>query len=260
MFKDIKAKRGDFRILTFDMFISKYLEKYGEWAEQECDLYDRLINKKFVVIEVGSHIGSHTIPIAKLASYVISYEPQRLIYQTLCHNIIKNNLTNVCTYMAAVGNENKDIQLNEVDYNYYLQNNKETNTGGAEISKLLSNTGYKLPMVRLDDHLNHLHSLHFIKIDAEYMEIEVIKGATQLINKFKPILYFEFDHKVNKELFKYVKSLDYDMYYHITPMFNPDNYNKDPEDLFPDGISNMIFAAHKSLNFKTNLERVNVED
>lgn len=256
MFKDIKAKHGDFRILTFDMFISKYLEKYGEWADHECELYDKILNKNCVVIEVGSHIGSHTIPLSKIASYVIAYEPQRLIYQTLCHNISKNNLTNVCAYMAAVGNENKDIQLNEIDYKYYLDNNKQTNTGGAEISKLLSNTGYKLPMVRLDDHLDHLQSLHFIKIDAEFMEIDIIKGATKLINKFKPVLYFEFDHHKNKDLFEYVKSLDYDMYYHITKMFNPDNYNKDPEDLFPDGISNMIFATHKSLNFKTNLEKV----
>lgn len=256
MFKDIKAKRGDFRILTFDMFISKYLEKYGEWSEPECELYDNFIKPNFVVIEVGSHIGSHTVPLAKLASYVISYEPQRLIYQTLCHNIIKNNLKNVCAYMMAVGNENKDIQLNEIDYNYYLNNNKETNTGGAEVKKLLSSTGYKLPMVKLDDHLNHLQSLHFIKIDAEYMEIEVIKGATQLINKFKPVLYFEFDHKVNQELFQYVKSLNYDMYYHITKMYSPNNYNKDPEDLFPDGLSNMIFAVPNHIEFKTNLEKV----
>jgi FkbM family methyltransferase len=260
MFKDIKAKRGDFRILTFDMFISKYLEKYGEWAEFECEVYDNFIKNNFVVIEVGSHIGSHTIPLAKLASYVIAYEPQRLIYQTLCHNIVKNNLTNVCTYMAAVGNENKDIQLNEIDYKYYLDNNKETNTGGAEIKKLLSNSGYKLPMVKLDDHLNHLQSLHFIKIDAEFMEIEVLKGAEQLIKKFNPVLYFEFDLKTNKDLFKYVDSLDYDMYYHISMMFNPNNYNKDLEDLFPDGTSNMIFAVPKKFDFKTNLEKVNVEN
>lgn len=256
MFKDIKAKHGDFRILTFDMFISKYLEKYGEWAEDECDLYRKLLNNKCVVVEVGSHIGSHTIPLGKIASYVITYEPQRLIYQTLCHNITKNNLTNVCAYMMAVGNENKDIQLNEVDYKYYLEQNKETNTGGAEIKNLLSNSGYKTQMIRLDDHLNHLQALHFLKIDAEFMEIDIIKGATHLINKFKPVLYFEFDHQKNKELFEYVKSLDYKMYYHITKMFNENNFNKDPEDLFPNGLSNMIFAVHKSLNFKTNLEEV----
>jgi len=47
MFKDIKAKHGDFKILTMDMYISRYLEKYGEWSEPEVDLYKQIINKKF---------------------------------------------------------------------------------------------------------------------------------------------------------------------------------------------------------------------
>lgn len=256
MFKDIKAKRGDFRILDFDMYISKYLDKYGEWSEQECEVYDKFIKNNFVVVEVGSHLGSHTIPLAKLAGTVICYEPQRLIYQTLCHNIIKNNLKNVCAYMMAVGNENKDIQLNEVDFNYYIKNKKETNTGSAQINKLLTKTGYKINMVRLDDHLNHLAALHFLKIDAEFMELDVLKGATKLINKFNPVIYFEFDLKDNKELLQYVKSLNYDMYYHITMMYNPDNYNKDKEDLNPNATSNMIIAIPSKFEFNTNLEKV----
>jgi FkbM family methyltransferase len=256
MFKDIKAKHGDFKILTLDMFISRYLEKYGEWSEPEVDLYKQIINKNFVVIEVGAHIGSHTVPLAKLAGTVICYEPQRLIYQTLNHNIIKNNLTNVVTYMMGAGDENKTIQLTEINYNHYLKTKEQTNTGGTQLKTIVTDKGYKSAIVKLDDHLDNLAALHFIKIDAEFMEIQVLKGAQKLIEKFKPILYFEFDHKVNKDLFEYVKSLNYDMYYHITPMFNPDNYNKDLEDLFPNGLSNMIFATHKSLNFQTNLEKV----
>lgn len=260
MFKDIKAKHGDFRILTLDMYISRYLEKYGEWSEYEINLYDQIVKKSFVVVEIGAHIGSHTIPLAKLANTVICYEPQRLIYQTLCHNIIKNNLTNVTTYMAAVGNENKDIKLNEIDYNYYIKNNEQANTGGTQIKKLITDNGYKCPLVKLDDHLDHLAALHFLKIDAEFMEIDILKGATQLINKFKPGLYFEFDLKENKELFKYVDSIGYKMYYHITYNYNPDNYNKDPEDLHPKSTSNMILAVPKEYNFNINLEEVNVKN
>jgi FkbM family methyltransferase len=260
MFKDIKAKHGDFKILTLDMYISRYLEKYGEWSEPEVDLYKQIVNKKFVVVEVGAHIGTHTVPIAKLADTVICYEPQRIIYQTLCHNIIKNNLTNVTTYMMGAGDENKDIQLNEIDYNYYLQKNEQANTGGTQIEKLITNKGYKSAIVKLDDHLNNLASLHFIKIDAEYMEIKVLKGAQKLIEKYKPVIYFEFDLKDHKELVKFVDSLGYNMYYHITFNYNKDNYNKDPEDLHPQSTSNMIFAIPKHIDFKTNLEKVNVTD
>lgn len=256
MFKDIKARHGDFRILDLDMYISKYLEKYGEWAEYECEVYSNIIRNNFIVVEVGSHIGSHTIPIAKLAGTVICYEPQRLIYQTLNHNIIKNNLRNVCSYMMAVGNENKEIQLNEVDYDYYIQNKSETNTGCMQISKLLTETGYKINMVKLDDHLNHLAALHFLKIDAEFMELDVLKGATKLINKFNPVIYFEFDLKKNEALLQYVKSLNYKMYYHITMMYNPDNYNQDKEDLNPNATSNMILAIPNKYEFNTNLEKV----
>lgn len=256
MFKDIKAKHGDFRILHFDMYISRYLEKYGEWSEFEVELYEKIINKNFVVIEVGSHIGSHTVPLAKLAGTVICYEPQRLIYQTLNHNIIKNNLTNVVTYMMGAGDENKIIQLNEIDYNHYLNTNEQANTGCTQIEKLITDKGYKSAIVKLDDHLNNLAALHFIKIDAEFMEIKVLKGAQKLIKKFKPVLYFEFDLKENKELFTFVDSIDYNMYYHITFNYNKHNYNKDGEDLYPHSTSNMIFAVPKHINFETDLEKV----
>ena len=43
------------------------------------------------------------------------------------------------------------------------------------------------------------------------VELDILKGATQLINKFKPVLYFEFDLNVNKDLFEYVTSLHYIM-------------------------------------------------
>jgi hypothetical protein len=52
-----------FIFLTNDIFISRCLDLYGEWSEAEMLIYNTFIKKEHIVIEVGSHIGSFTVPI-----------------------------------------------------------------------------------------------------------------------------------------------------------------------------------------------------
>ena len=62
----ITCKHGVFNILKNDSYICKSLLEYGEWSELEINLFKDIIKINDIIIEIGSHIGSHTVPLAKI--------------------------------------------------------------------------------------------------------------------------------------------------------------------------------------------------
>ena len=244
----VYCKHGIFNILGGDSYIGKSLREYGEWSESEINLYQDLINTNDVVIEIGSHIGSHTIPLANIVKdgQVYAFEPQLLLYKLLNDNLKINSISNTVSYMEAVSNVSQSIKLNEVDYENLNENNKEINSGGIDFKKLLSNeSGYNSKVVTIDDKFHKLEKLDFIKIDAEGNEFDILKGGKKLIDKFLPIIYFEYvpqDKEKNIEIFKFLNSFGYISYSHVTPIFNLNNFRKNNINVFSNMVSFMILS------------------
>ena len=99
-------KRGMFNLIEGD-FISRYAQAYGEWSDLEVRLLLNNLCADSNVVEVGSNIGMHAIPIARHIERgkLFCFEPQRVIFQTLCANISLNSLTNVYAYQEGVGDK-----------------------------------------------------------------------------------------------------------------------------------------------------------
>ena len=78
------------------------------------------------------------------------------------------------------------------------------------------------------------------------MEIMALTGAQETISKFRPIMYVENDRKENSEaLIRLIASFGYRMYWHLPPLFNPDNYNKNPENVFGNIVSENMLCFHR---------------
>jgi hypothetical protein len=94
----------------------------------------------------------------------------------------------------------------------------------------------------LDDLLRDFAQVDFIKIDVEGMEQHVLTGARGVIARFKPVLYVENDRQgSSRALIEMVHALGYRAWWHIPPLFNPDNYYRNAHDLYPGICSfNMI--------------------
>jgi len=171
---------------------------------------------------------------------VIAFEPQRIVFQTLCANMALNSITNAVCYPFAVGNENGMLQLPDFDYS------KEGNFGGIEIDKF--NQGQPVHIVKLDDFLQP-QKLNFLKIDVEGMEYAVIAGAKNLIAKHKPVLYVENDRKdKSKALIELIQSLNYRLFWHKPALFNPQNFYQNSENDFPNIVSINMLCMHRSVN------------
>ena len=83
--------------------ISNQIRSHGGFSIFEINVCQFFLNNKqnAAVIDVGANLGSFTIPIASYGQEqgisVHAFEPQRLVFQQLCANIILNALDNVFT-------------------------------------------------------------------------------------------------------------------------------------------------------------------
>ena len=83
---------------SHDRFIGRSLDLYGEFSEGEAVLFQKILRPGMFVVEVGANLGAHTVVLAQAVAPgggVLAFEPQRLIFQTLCANLAINSIPNV---------------------------------------------------------------------------------------------------------------------------------------------------------------------
>jgi len=219
-----------------DIYVGQSIERYGEYAEMEAHLLRHVCPRDGVAVEVGANIGTLTLVIARAvgpAGYVYAYEAQRIVFQTLCANLALNSIVNVDARYAAAGAEPGWILVPDIDYT------QRNNFGGIAVNGFTS--GRKVARVSLDADLDPAR-LDFIKIDVEGMELEVLRGADALIRQFHPLLYVENDRVDTSEvLIRHILNLDYRLYWHLPPLYNPQNFFAESENVYPNIVSfNML--------------------
>jgi len=253
--KLLTTKHGLMLCNKNDEYVGQALIRYGEYSEEEVMLFDTLCKDADTVIEVGANFGSHTLALSKMVGEkgkVIAFEPQRVVFQTLCANICLNNLTNVFCFQKAVSSKKSKLFLPPINYK------KQGNFGGVS----MQNRGVEeVEVIKLDKLLD-IKQLKLIKIDAEGMELEVLKSAKKTIKKFLPFLYVENDRfDKHEKLVSYIDALGYILYWHITPLYNKNNFFKKKKNIFGALVSSNMLCIPKTLNINPkNFKRVNIKD
>ncbi len=236
-----RAKHGYILYNIHDRYIGRSIKLYGEFSEFEVTLFKQICKPGFIVVEVGANIGTHTLALSKMVTNlgkVYAFEPQRIVFQTLCANMALNSIENVEAFCVALSDSNGKLLIPKIDYN------KPNNFGGIELDKF--DSGDSVLKTTLDQFLD-LKRLNFLKIDVEGMEIEVIKGASESIKKFKPIMYVENDRvEKSKKLIDLIINLEYEIYFHNPPLYNPNNFEKNSTNVFKNIVSKNLLCIHKS--------------
>lgn len=224
-----------------DKYVGHSLDRYGEFSEGECDLFRQMVQPGNVVVEAGANCGAHTLVLSELVGergIVYAFEPQRVVFQTLCANVALNGRTNVQCRMEAVGEEPGQIAVPSLDYN------TEQNFGGLGLGDY--ENGESVPVTTVDS--LKLPHCDLLKVDVEGMELDVLKGAVETIGKCRPILYVENDRKdKSAALIEYIMSLGYDLYWHLPPLFNPNNYFGNSTNEFGRIVSANMLCVHSSV-------------
>jgi FkbM family methyltransferase len=149
-----------------------------------------------VAIDCGANIGVHTIEWAKLMTdwgSVLSIEAQERVYYSLAGNIAINNCFNAIAVHGAVSSESGVMQIPVPNYLV------PSSFGSLELRERAGNEfiGQKIDYTNLTnvrklalDEFN-LPRCDLIKIDVEGMEMEVLAGASRLIERNHPIMLIE---------------------------------------------------------------------
>lgn len=216
-----RCRRGPMLFNRHDVYIGGSLAAYGEFCEIEIAILLQCLRPGDVAIDVGANIGVHTVAFAQAVGprgRVFAFEPQRLVFQTLCANLAINGLTNVVAVPSGVAEAAGTALVPAIDYG------RADNFGGISLEDS-GPRGEAIELCRLDDRRD-IDRCRLIKIDVEGMESGVLEGARALIAMHRPILSVEND-RVEKSpaLIRAIWDLGYDAYWNRAPMFNPANAN-----------------------------------
>jgi FkbM family methyltransferase len=168
-------------------------------------------NDEILILDIGGHIGTHTILYSRLLNCkIMTFEPQKRIYELLQKNINDNKLINCSLYNCAVGHTDMRTTLSDTLYDGYnckieYNTKKILNYGGIGLGK----NGEHVNMITIDS-LN-LKKCHYIKIDIEGAEILALMGATNTIQTFKPIIWVECTDKTVSDEMKKSMNINFEI-------------------------------------------------
>jgi len=233
------CRYGKLMYLLNDAYIGRSLDVYGEYSEGEIDLFRQLLRPGDIAVDVGANIGALTVPMARLVQpggAIVAFEPQRAIFDILCANLRLNGLGNVSAFRRALGSTSGAIRVPPLDYQ------RADNFGGVSLG---GTSGEEVQLVTVDS--LGLPRLRLLKVDVEGMEHAVITGARATIERLKPAIYVENDRpEHSRALISLLFGIGYRLWWHITPLFNPNNFFGNARDIFGDVVSfNMIGFPRK---------------
>lgn len=224
-----------------DFYIGRSLDFYGEFSHEETKAFAQFLKPGMTVIDVGANIGAHTLYFARAvgpAGRVVAFEPQPAIHRLLCANLALNEITNARAMQMGVGRENGHAFLPAFDYT------QPGNFGGGSLA---THGTEQVPVVSIDS--LGLAQCHFIKVDVEGMEEDVLAGATQTVARCRPVLYVENDRPENSpSLIARLIGKDYALYWHAPPLFSPDNLHGNSTNIFPRTVSLNVIGLPREID------------
>ncbi|MHB1590858.1 MAG: FkbM family methyltransferase [Sulfuricella sp.] len=231
-----------------DRYVGRALDLYGEFSEGEVALFQRLLSPGDIALDVGANLGAHTVPMARLVGRrgrIYAFEPQRMMFQTLCANLALNDLINVEARQAGLGAEAGVARV--ADLSPWLMEN----FGGVSLGE-----GPTEVPVETVDSLG-LERCRLIKIDVEGMEREVLLGARGTLARLRPFLYVECDRREKSaDLIGLLMEMGYRLWWHLPPLYNPENFAGNKENVFDGLVSGNLLCAPADSAFECDFQPV----
>lgn len=156
--------------------LAQLLEKNVFNQEEVVLTLEKLIKKGDVFYDIGANLGLVSIPLARVAGEVHSFEPIPENLENLRENVLQNKATNITIHPFALGSK-------------AARAGATMRTPGSTGTFTLTE-GNDFEIKTLDT-LNDLPAPQLIKIDVEGMEPHVLQGAEKVIRKHRPIILFE---------------------------------------------------------------------
>lgn len=186
------------------------------YEEETTRVFLELARHAQTIIDIGANTGLFALLAAKSQPRcrVIAFEPVPFIFDMLARNVRLNELNNVQTIPLAVGDFVGETAFYVTNTHVGVPTDSSACRGFRnDVNEL------RLSATTLDAYLAHhpVDRLDLIKIDAEATELQVIRGAQEMLANHRPLVICEVLADVDQsELQAIFQSLNY-RFYHIGP-------------------------------------------
>lgn len=204
----------------FDQYVGRSIELYGEYCEERLELLRSILQPGDIAVEVGAYIGITTLALSRAVGQtgaVIAMEAQRLAHQMLCANLALNSVTNVYAPLMAAdegpGQLVVPILSPRVENNFAALGLKDQQWEGGDAVPANTVDSFELQHCRL------------LTVDAEGMEVEVLRGAEATLATCAPIVYVA-NYRRDKSplLIAHLQDRGYRLFWSIAPVWRPGNF------------------------------------
>jgi len=183
----------------FDLYI--YL--FGRHEPSSYLAMKRYVKTGDIVLDIGANVGGHTLPLAEMVSKtgsVIAIEPTLWAFNKMCDNISLNTSLQerIIPLQVLLTDVDNDEAAPKELYSSWTFDDKEIKHATL-MGTLKSTVGTR---IRTLDSLvaeMQLQKIDFIKLDVDGFELKVLKGANNILRRFKPKMLIELCPHVLKE-------------------------------------------------------------
>ncbi len=218
-FGAVPRKRPDRMVVRFaprivlDLDLSRLTDVlalcYGPGENEIGYVCQRICPPDGVVADIGGNIGTTALAFAAAVpkGRVHVFEPSPEMLVCLRRNIALSGADNVTVHPCGLADRSTRANL---------QVAIPGNPGSAFLTETPAAQGTEVEVQRLDDVLATTPRLDFVKIDVEGLELQVLRGAEQVIRRHRPVVLFELNEPAlqrggttGRETAQFLEGLDY---------------------------------------------------
>lgn len=165
----------DYHMLSRGAFEPGLAQLLQDWAN---------LHPESIFLDVGANLGVHTLAVAPLVKRIIAVEPFPPVADRLEATLSANKISNVSVTRAALSNQHGTVSFKAPDSSNLGMGRVVAGDGSGNLLQVPQVTG---------DELLEAESLPLglVKIDVEGLELAVLEGLQNRIEKDRPLIVFE---------------------------------------------------------------------
>ena len=186
----------------------------SSFEEETLGVFVRMLHKGFVVLDVGANIGIYTL----IASGIIgprgsvhAFEPADWSFNRLLDNVELNDAQNVISNKMGVSDQVGETTL------FVCADDAYNSLGSRPMKDVVASKPIEVTTLDAYHRKHGLGRVDIIKIDAEGADYLVIAGAREIIARFSPTIFLEYNEYVGgfshsaEELVDLLSSMGYEL-------------------------------------------------
>ncbi len=180
-------------------YIDRQIYLYGDYEADYLRELQRFLPaaRRRTLLDVGANIGTHSVAFARDFAEVHAFEPNPELWPSFERHIALNGLKNVRLHKVGLGEKDETLP-------FYLTERDNLGLGTAATDQV-----YDVPLrqagtirvVNGDPYLaaSGIAAIDFIKIDVQGLEMQVLRGLSETLARYRPYVWLEVNEPTLKE-------------------------------------------------------------